>query len=142
MVTIGINVDGIIDEVGDSGRLYAFFSTVAYRLEGTWGAKFPVVMRQLYEGRLPAALARQALTELVEIRAAFEKLGPEALVWRFEEPEWAPPEDRHQTAASPGNLADCFIAPSGRKFFDLMDEALEALLEAGRGDLKLEKIDC
>ena len=53
---VGFKVGCIWYEIGAASFLHSFFSTVAYNLEGgNWGTRFPVIMNELYQGKLTNA---------------------------------------------------------------------------------------
>ena len=53
---VGFKVGCIWYEIGAASFLHSFFSTVAYNLEcGNWGTRFPVIMNELYQGKLANA---------------------------------------------------------------------------------------
>ena len=52
-MAVGFKVKFYWYQIGDSDFLHSFFSTVAYNLEnGNWGSRFPVIMNELYQGKL------------------------------------------------------------------------------------------
>lgn len=51
---VGFKVKFYWYQIGSGDFLHAFFSTVAYNLENMkWGSRFPVIMKELYQGHLP-----------------------------------------------------------------------------------------
>ena len=64
-MTIAFRHGTVISEIGIDVVLHSLLSTVAVRLEGgEWGARFPLIMIKLYQGRLDAWDADSALQEL------------------------------------------------------------------------------
>ena len=62
---VGFKVGCIWYEIGAASFLHSFFSTVAYNLEcGNWGTRFPVIMNELYQGKLANANVPNAKVEL------------------------------------------------------------------------------
>ena len=50
---VGFKVKFYWYQIGSGDFLHAFFSTVAYNLENMkWGSRFPVIMKELYQGHL------------------------------------------------------------------------------------------
>ena len=68
---VSFRVDCIMYEIGTASFLHSFFSTVAYRLENNrWGSKFPVIMNELYQGKLSYKNVPVAKAELTQIKKA------------------------------------------------------------------------
>lgn len=63
-MSVGLEAGEFYAEIGSASFLHAFFSTVSGNLEQQWGQRFPVLMKQLYQGELPANNIGQALAEL------------------------------------------------------------------------------
>ncbi len=52
-MAVGFKVKFYWYQIGHGDFLHSFFSTVAYNLEnGNWGSRFPVIMNELYQGKL------------------------------------------------------------------------------------------
>lgn len=115
--------------VGDDAFLNSFFSTVAHQLEADgWGARFPALMKGLYEGRLPAERVDEALGELAMIRRELEQLSPTARVFEYGDPSKPTP-----WPVPPGakTLAGCFPTANADNLLEILDEVLEAARDAG-----------
>ena len=66
---VGFKVGCIWYEIGAASFLHSFFSTVAYNLEcGNWGTRFPVIMNELYQGKLVNVNVPNAKAELTHLR--------------------------------------------------------------------------
>ncbi len=110
-------------EVGSPSFLKSFFSTVFVRLEGeNWGSRYPIVMNELYSGRLSHPQAGAAESELGAIREGLASFAPKDVVWDFEnrvaKPPWGDainPEIR--------SLADYFVTSDGKDLIDVLREA-------------------
>lgn len=64
-------------EIGAASFLHSFFSTVAYRLEkGKWGSKYPVIMDELYQGRLSCDNVPAAKKEIEKIKKNSQNIRP------------------------------------------------------------------
>lgn len=72
-MAVGIKVGSITDEIGTPDFFHAFFSTVNSNLEKGWGSRFPVLLNNLYQGGLEAALAAKALAELEEVKGELDR---------------------------------------------------------------------
>jgi len=129
-MTVGIQVGSIIDEIGSSDFFHAFFSTVSVRLETEWGARFPNLMRHLYDGEIRQEAASDALAELSVIRAELAKFKPDQVVWdandRSKQPPWG-----FKIAPTITDLSNYFMTSTGRDLIATLAEALEALRDEG-----------
>lgn len=111
-------------EIGTPSFFKAFFSTVFVRLEaGSWGSRFPVVMRALYAGEVPSSDCARAVSELHEIRKALSTLPPSSVVWDFESPDALPPWGAN-ISPEISSLASYFVTSSGRDLVSVLEEAL------------------
>jgi 2,3-bisphosphoglycerate-dependent phosphoglycerate mutase len=111
-------------EIGSASFLHAFFSTASVHLEPAgWGSRFPVLMRQLYQGRLSAAHVEEARQELADIRRGSGGFPPAAVVWDVEDRSKRPPwgDNMSPTITS---LADYFVTSNGRDLFEVLAEAM------------------
>ncbi len=122
-------------EVGSASFLYAFFSTIAVRLENdSWASEFPIVMQELYSGKILHSSAEAARAELSAIRSALAAFPPDTVVWDFDDrdarPPWGSDISPHITS-----LANYFVTSDGK---DLIDVLLEALAQANKRRRQLE----
>ena len=80
-MAVGIAVGQIIDEIGAPSFVHAFFSTICVHCEaGQWGSRFPVLMKQFYDGRVSSEEANVALQELREARHLLSRIEPSEIV--------------------------------------------------------------
>lgn len=71
-MAVGFKVKFYWYQIGHGDFLHSFFSTVAYNLEnGNWGSRFPVIMNELYQGKLECDNTDKALEELSIIKKEF-----------------------------------------------------------------------
>jgi len=86
-------------EIGASSFFNSFFSTIFVRLEQEkWGSRFPIVMRELYSGRLGYEKAEGTLIELRNIKGLLSECSPEQVVWDYEKRDALPPwGDKYQS---------------------------------------------
>lgn len=101
-------------EIGAPSFLKAFFSTVFVVLETPgWGTRYPVLMRDLYQGRVSGPQVATLAIELLAVRVALSSHSPAAVVWDFERPEARPPWG---DAISPDirSLANYFVTSEGK----------------------------
>ncbi len=129
---VGITVGSITDEIGAPSFVHAFFSTVSAHCEPKgWGSRFPHLMNELYQGRLPAKSAASALKELAEAKECLKKKAPSEIVWDIENPKAQPPWGTN-IAASITDLGNYFVSSTGRDLFGLLEEALQAATDEGQ----------
>jgi hypothetical protein len=117
--------------VGTGDFLFAFFSTVAARLEPEgWGTRFPAVMCELYGGRVEGGAAARAWGELERIRGELAAFAPDEVVWDAEDRSRRPPwgED---IAPEITSLADYFVTDDGRDLLGVLDEAVGYAVRSG-----------
>lgn len=119
--------------VGAGSFFYAFFSTIAARLEPDgWGSRFPHVMRRLYDGEVPVDEIPDTRRELEQIRGELSAFPPSAVVWNYEDRSQRPPwgDDISPEITS---LGDYFTTSDvARDLFDALDEALADAERRGR----------
>lgn len=130
-MTVGFRVGNIIDEIGTSDFLHAFFSTISHHLEqGGWGTQYPELMNDLYQGDLAACDAIKALSDIKSIREKLRAISPNEVVWDCSNLSVKPPWGN---IISPDitDLSNYFVSSSGRDVFEITIECLEALASAG-----------
>lgn len=130
-MTVGFRVGGIIDEVGTSDFLHAFFSTISVHLEPEgWGTRYPELMNELYQGKLEQKAAEKVLKDVSEIREQLKAFPPRDVVWDIERPDAKPPwGDNISTDIT--DLSNYFVTSTGRDVFEVLIECLEALKSEG-----------
>ena len=138
-MTVGLKLGSITDEIGGQDFFHAFFSTVSYRLETNgWGARFPCLLKKLYQGRLEQGDAEQALEELNEIASELSKLSPNMVVWDIENLEASPPWGSN-ISSDITDLSNYFVTSTGRDLIDVIKECLEELRDRG-GSIEIVSI--
>jgi hypothetical protein len=136
-MAVGFRVGNIIDEVGSTDFLHAFFSTISGRLEPRgWGSRFPELMNELYQGRLGSAKAQKVLMDLATIRAELKRFQPKDVIWDIEKPEGRPPWG-DKISSDITDLSNYFVTSTGRDMFEVLDECLLALKVKG-GEMTIE----
>ena len=110
--------------VGSGDLLYSFFSTVAVRLEKeAWGSRFPVIMNELYAGKIPNKHLRHAEKELAQIKTELKKLPRTEVVWDFEDRSLRPPWGDY-ISDSVTDLSNYFVTNEGRPLLDVVGLAI------------------
>ena len=106
-----------------------FFSTVAYNLEnGNWGSRFPVIMSELYQGRLKSEHIDKALEELRVIKRGLQGIAPEKVVWDIEDLSKRPPWGNN-ISEDITDLSNYFVNSDGDDFLSIFFHALEKAKE-------------
>ena len=86
LMTVGLKVDLYWYSIGTGDFLHSFFSTICVRLENNvWGSRFPILMNELYSGRLDPQQLEEALRELETIQKELERINPDQVVWDKED---------------------------------------------------------
>ncbi len=124
-MNIGLKSGGIWTEIGDSGLLHAFFSSISYHLESNnWGSKYPYLLIRLYHNKLEPSEISNALVELAEVRRKLKTYKPDDVIWDAGDLSKNPSETFYsQPRAS--DLLECFKTTSGKNIFDVLSEVLE-----------------
>jgi len=130
-VSVGIQISGIIDEIGSADFFGSFFATIAVNLEGErWGSKFPIVMKKLYAGKIVAGDANRAETELRQIQKELAKFPPRNVIWDFDDRAAQPPWG-DKIAPTITDLSNYFVTSTGRDLFELLLEVVTEVQSSG-----------
>jgi 2,3-bisphosphoglycerate-dependent phosphoglycerate mutase len=120
---IGLQVEDIVWYIGKSSLLRAFFSTVSYRLETDgWGSRFPVLLRGLYKGMLPAEKIPAALDELDTIHDELADYSLTKVVWDIYDLDKLPPVN-FNPPTTVSNLSEYFTTEDGKDLIAKMHDA-------------------
>lgn len=126
---VSFRVGCMMYEIGTASFLHSFFSTVAYRLENNrWGSKFPVIMNELYQGKLSFENVPAAKEELTQIKKALTKLSPNKVIWDIEDLSKQPPWGNN-ISEEISSLGNYFITCDGPDFIEVFFMALNAAIE-------------
>lgn len=130
-MTIALKQGSVFTEIGPGDLLHSLFSTVAVHLEnGVWGARFPTILGELYQGSLPASDADAALVEMREMKRELSALPPDKVVWDIDNLSADPPWGR-QVGAHVTSVAGYYVTTSQRNLVDEIIDNLESLQEFG-----------
>ena len=127
-MTVGLHVEEQDWELGSGAFFHAFFSTVAVRLEGRWGSRFPRLMTDLYNGELPPDGVDAAIEELDQISREFRMLPPDQVVWDAQDPDARPPWGDN-IADTVTNLGNYWWTSDGHELLGVIRAALTAARE-------------
>ncbi|MDP9992807.1 hypothetical protein J2W28_003253 [Variovorax boronicumulans] len=131
-MAVGVTVGSITNDLGAPSFVHSFFSTISAHCEPDgWGSRFPHLMNELYQGRLPHGNALLALDELRLAKAALDKLPPSAVVWDIENRQARPPWGSN-IASNITSLGNYFVTSAGRGMFDVLEQVLVASAEERR----------
>ncbi|MBC2172777.1 immunity 70 family protein [Listeria booriae] len=138
-MTIGIKVDFLWFSIGEDDFLHSFFSTICMNLEnGKWGSEYPLIMRNLYSGKLSYSELEQAKKELNQISERLKKISPEKIVWDAENLDAMPPWGS-DISEDIEDLSDYFITSDGKNLISVFNEAMhEAQVE--KMDLEIKNL--
>ena len=85
-MAVGFKVEFFWYQIGTGDFLHSFFSTIAYNLENkNWGSRFPVIMNELYQGKMSAENVDKAITELEIIKKELKKYPPQKAIWDIDD---------------------------------------------------------
>ena len=128
-MAVGFKVEFFWYQIGRGDFLHAFFSTVAYNLEnGDWGSRFPVIMNELYTGKLSQVHTDEAIKELEIIKRELRSYGPENVVWEIEDLSKQPPWGNN-ISKDITDLSNYFITSDGDDFLNIFMHALKKAKE-------------
>lgn len=126
---VGFNVDFYWYEIGSGDFLHSFFSTVAVNLEnGKWGSRFPIIMNELYQGKIKSRKIDKAIKEVETIKSELKNYPPSKVVWDIEDlsklPPWGDDIDENIT-----DLSNYFVTSDGEDFIEIFMQALNKAKE-------------
>jgi len=128
-MAVGFKVMFFWYQIGTGDFLHSFFSTVAYNLEnGQWGSRFPVIMNELYQGKLARENIDKATKELRIIKQELQKLSPEKVVWDIDDLSKQPPWGKN-ISKDITDLSNYFVTSGGEDFLTVFAHALEKAKE-------------
>lgn len=126
---VGFKVKFYWYQIGSGDFLHAFFSTVAYNLENMkWGSRFPVIMKELYQGHLPKEHVDAAIGELAVISAELRDLSPVHVIWDIEDLSKQPPWG-NDISEDITDLSNYFVTSDGEDL--LIRRGASLLLQMG-----------
>ena len=124
-MAVGFTVGFYYYSIGSTDFLHSFFSTVAVNLEGgKWGSRFPALMNNLYQGKLPVEKTDIAIEELTCIRDELKNFTPDKVVWDIEDLSKQPPWGNN-ISEDITDLSNYFVTSDGRDFISVFFSALK-----------------
>lgn len=105
----------------------SFFSAIAYRLENNkWGSVYPVIMNELYKGKLERKNVKRAIIELKDIKQKFQKINLSLQIMKNMNNEYLDKEIPIELG-TPINLDDYFVNDDNKRITDIMLMVLEKI---------------
>lgn len=128
-MAVGFKVDFFWYQIGSGDFLHSFFSTVAVNLEdGKWGKRFPVIMNDLYKGKIDNKKVKKAIKEVEKIKTELKKITPDKVVWDIDDLTKQPPwGDEISTDIT--DLSNYFVTSDGEDFLSIFMNALNEAKE-------------
>lgn len=138
-MAVGFKVKFYWYQVGHGDFLHSFFSTVAYNLEDKkWGKRFPIIMNQLYQGKINQEDIDKAIEELSIIKKELQAFTPDKVVWDIDnmlkQPPWGSNISKDIT-----DLSNYFVTSDGEDFISVFFHALEKAKEAN-SDIEIKSV--
>lgn len=126
-------------QIGSGDFLHAFFSTICFNLEdGKWGSRFPIIMNELYKGKLSKENIQKATEELEIIKSELQNYKPDKVVWDIEDlHKKAPWGDNISSDIT--NLSNYFVTSDGEDFLSIFNNAFNKATELNM-DLEIKSI--
>ena len=128
-MAVGFKVKFYWYQIGQGDFLHSFFSTVAYNLENRiWGSRFPIIMNELYQGKVEYKNIIMALEELDIIKKELKSFNPQDVVWDIEDLSKQPPWGNN-ISKDITDLSNYFVTSDGNDFLTVFFHALEKAKE-------------
>lgn len=138
-MAVGFQVKFYWYEIGNGEFLHSFFSTVAYRLEsGRWGSRFPIIMNDLYQGKMNQEDVDKAIEEWNGIQKELQAFAPDKVIWDFDDLSKQPPWG-NDISEDITDLSNYFVTSDGKDFMTVFLHALEKAKEVD-SDIKIVSI--
>ncbi len=136
---VGLFIDMFCFPLGTADVIDSFFHTISWNLEKkNRGSRFPVIMKELYDGEVPLEHMEDAAAEIKIIRRELERLPRSFGVWVYQFRTDPPPRDFWENKTAP-NLSKVFLTESGGDMLDDFEAAIKFAI-FHRCGLKLEPI--
>ncbi|MCM3359759.1 immunity 70 family protein [Psychrobacillus sp. MER TA 171] len=124
-MAVGFKVKYYWYQVGHGDFLHSFFYTISYHLEQNgWGTEYPLLLNELYNGKLDNKNIDSAINELEAIKKKLQDFTPSQVIWNIDDlsksPPWADNISKDIT-----NLSNYFITSESEDLIDILMKALE-----------------
>lgn len=130
-MAVGFKVKYYWYQIGRGDFLHSFFSTVAYNLENeNWGSRFPIIMNELYQGKMSWMNVDKAIAELNVIKEELQAFSPDKVIWDIEDLSKQPPGGGENNISKDiTSLSNYFVTSDGEDFLATFLRALEMVKE-------------
>lgn len=123
-MAVGFKVGYYWYQIGNGDFLHSFFSTIAVNLEDeNWGIRFPIIMNELYKGKIEPEHIDTAIEELKNIKNELKCFSVDKVVWDIEDRSKRPPWGDN-ISDDISNLSDYYITSDGEDFITIFMHAL------------------
>lgn len=123
-MAVGLKVDSFWYQIGSGDFLHSFFSTVAFNLEkGKWGKRFPIIMNDLYQGKIDNRKVKKAIKEVEIIKKELKKYAPDKVIWDIDDLTKQPPWG-DKISEDITDLSNYFVTSEGEDFLSVFIDAL------------------
>ena len=124
-MAVGFKVKYYWYQIGRGDFLHSFFSTVAYNLENeNWGSRFPIIMNELYQGKMSWMNVDKAIAELNVIKEELKAFSPDKVIWDIEDLSKQPPWGNN-ISKDITSLSNYFVTSDGEDFLATFLRVLE-----------------
>ncbi|MBQ8016988.1 MAG: immunity 70 family protein [Methanobrevibacter sp.] len=138
-MSVGFTVKYYWYQVGTADFLHSFFSTIAYNLEECkWGSKYPVIMKELYNGTLKNEHINLAIEEVDLIVQQLKKFSPDHVIWDIDDLSKRPPWGDN-ISSDITDLSNYFVTSDGDDLIVILKHALEKGIEI-KSDVNIKNI--
>lgn len=138
-MAVGFKVKFYWYQIGHGDFLHSFFSTVAYNLEGKkWGSRFPLIMNELYQGKINREDVDKAMEEWDIIRKELQTFTPDKIIWDIEDLSKQPPWGSN-ISKDITDLSNYFVTSDGKDFMSVFLHALEKAKEVN-SDIEIKSM--
>lgn len=128
-MAVGFKVGFFWYQIGRGDFLHSFFSTVAYNLENKkWGSRYPIIMNELYQGKVEYNRIEFALKEIGDISNELKRYPICCVIWDIEDITKQPPWGKN-ISKDITDLSNYFVTSDGEDFITIMQHALEKAME-------------
>lgn len=126
-------------ETGTCEALHSFFSTISFHLEKEgWGTEYPLIMDELYNGRILNKDVDDAYAELKLIKTRLRDMEPGKVIWDINDLSKVNPNG-NPLNPDIDSLGTYFRCPDGRTYIELLKLALQEA-KANNEDVQLFNI--
>ncbi len=128
-IMIGFYVDPCFYTIGSGSFLNSFFSTIFVKVENRdWGSVFPLIMKDLYNGKVSKDKIYDFQKEVEKLKIALTKLPPTEIVWDSDDESLLPPWG-YEISDNITNMYNYFVTSNGKLLFDVLDKAIVTAIE-------------